>query len=119
MILGTISLICLAGLLYIAYRKIDNLVVHKAKKQSTLIVLLEFALACILILFLFFGQFTTAYAASQDPDLLPDAYEASQYLFFASFMIPAIFGLMALELLMQFGYMGTRGRMKSTLRMEK
>lgn len=119
MILGTLSLLSMGGLIYIAYRKIDNIAVHKGKKQSMLMSLLEFGLAAILLLFLFFAQFTTAYAASQDAYLLPDAYEASQYLFFASFLVPINFFLMAIELLMHFGYVGSRGRMIPSGRMEK
>jgi len=119
MITGTLSLIALVGLLYLAYRKIDNIATHNGKKHSILIILVEFALATILLLFLLFGQFSTAFAASQDSYLLPAALEASQYLFFASFLIPTIFFLMAIELLMNFGFVGTRGRMRSKIRMEK
>jgi len=119
MIVGTISLLCLIGLLYLAYRKIDNIATWGGKKHSILIVLVEFALSVIFLLFLLFGQLTTAYAASQDAYLLPDALEASQYLFLASFLIPTIFLLMGIELLMNFGFVGTRKRMRSQIRMEK
>ena len=111
LILGTVSIICIVGLLAVAFRKIQNVSIHKGEKRDTLMVLLEFSLSLIFLLFLFFVQFTTAFAASQDEILLPEAFEASQYLLFASFMVIVIFFLMIMEILLHFKFLTSRGRM--------
>lgn len=112
MIADIMILVSIAGLFVICVSKIINLI-HKGENKDLVFSLLEFGASLVLLLFLFFAQFTAIQASHEQPFYEGEVFEATQYLFLGSFLVPIIFSLTVFELLFKFGVIGYRGRLST------
>lgn len=97
-------------LLWITYSKIKFIV--KQGQKSITWISVEFGASLIIFLFLLYSQFTAVHASIEQPFYLGDVYEASQYVSFASFLLPVIFFLTFMEIIVSIKIFTTRGRLE-------
>jgi len=117
MIGGSVMFFSIVILLYLGYSKVKNIITqfqHKERSKSEKTMfrsLAELGLALIAFLFILYSQFAVVQASVEQDFYRGDVYEATQYVSFATYLLPALIFLTFFEIIVGFRTFAVRGRL--------